>query len=660
MRIRLAALALLSAVFVRHSAPVLIAGQVAAVTTASIEGIVVEKGTNTVLGNVDLELSRVEGSSSAPLSPAVSDTFASILNSTGQGFPSTTGTAPPSVLEGEVKYGRTGADGKFSFRGLKEGKYRLVAVRVGSALYPVEYGQRNLKQRGLNFPIAAGEAKKDIRLEMTPTGVITGRVVDEDRRPMGHVVVMALAIQYLRGERSAYIERTVLTDEHGDYRIYWLGPGSYYVAAVYEDPQRRTIDMAPTAPPGRTLFRHRATSPVVSKQVLADGSVVEEAYAVVFFGGTTDLRNATAVEVRAGETFAGADIPLGAGKMKTHHIRGSVIFGDTGQPAAGAHVLAIPRQQRPNALIVQGTTNSAGAFDLGGVLPDSYFVVVSAPLPTLARVSAGPNPSVEFFVGASTSAVGYLPIDVGNSDSDNLRIVTTGGYTLAGHITIEGKSARESEGDLSRMSVGLTRDPDIIEMPGALLQLPPPPPGTPRPSGLTEIRSQNGQVFAGGDFKILVSPGDFRVNVASLPSNTYVKSMRIGGDDLLRSGLHVSRASDNDIQIVIGNDGGNISGSVVDENLAPFLNATIALVPELVDANQRLDLYRNTTSDASGNFQILTVPPGNYKLYAWDWAEANSWQYPDFIRTFESSGKNITVQPSSRQEKVKLNVIRNK
>jgi hypothetical protein len=660
MRIHLAALALLSAALIRFSAPAIIAGQAPVVTTASIEGVVVEKGSNTVLSNVDLELSRVEGTPAAPLSPAAADTFTSILNSTGQGFPSTTGTAPPSVLEGEVKYGRTGPDGKFSFRGLKEGKYRLVAVRVGSALYPVEYGQRNLKQRGLNFPIAAGESKKDIRLEMIPTGVITGRVVDEDRRPMGHVVVMALVIQYLRGERSAYIERTVLTDEHGDYRIYWLGPGNYYLAAVYEDPQRRTIDMAPTAPPGRTLFRHRATSPVVSKQVLADGSVEEEAYGVVYFGGTTDLRNASTVEVRSGETFAGADIPMGVGKMKTHHIRGSVILGDTGQPAAAAHVLAIPRQQRPNALIVQGTTNSAGAFDLSGVLPDSYFVVVSAPLPTLARVTGGPNPSVDFFVGAGTSAVGYLPIDVGNIDSDNLRIVTTGGYTLSGHITIEGKSAREAESDMSRMTVGLTRDPDIIEMPGALMQLPPPPPGTPRPAGLTEIRNQNGQVTAGGDFKMLVSPGDFRVNVASLPSNTYVKSIRMGGDDLLRSGLHVTRASDNDIQIVIGSDGGNISGSVVDENLVPFLNATIALVPESVDVNQRLDLYRNTTSDSSGNFQILTVAPGNYKLYAWDWAEGGSWQYADFIRTYEASGKNITVQSSSRQEKVQLNVIRSK
>jgi Carboxypeptidase regulatory-like domain len=657
MRFSFAALALLSAALVPHSAPVLALRTQSIAATSSIEGIVVQKGTSMALRNVDLELSRVEGTSAAPLSAAAADAFASTLGSTGQGFPSTFGTAPASVLEGEVKYGRTGADGRFVFRGLKEGKYRLVAVRVGSAFYPVEYGQRDLKQRGLNFPVAAGEAKKDIRLEMTPTGVITGRVVDEDRHPMGHVVVMALVIQYLRGERSAYIERTVLTDEQGDFRIYWLGPGSYYVAAVYEDPQRRTIDMAPSAPPGRTLFRHRATSPVVSKQVMADGSVAEEAYAVVYFGGTTELRNATPVEVRAGETFAGADIPMGAGKMRTHHIRGSVILGDTGQPAAGARVLAIPRQQRPNTLIVQGTTNASGAFDLSGALPDSYFVVATTPLSTTARVGEGPNPSVEPWVGGSSSGVGYLPVDLGNSDANNVRIVATGGITLPGHVTFEGKSPSESQADLARLIVGLTRDPDLIEMPGGLLPLPPPPPGTPRPA---VSPPGNGQVTAAGDFRILMSPGDFRMNVDRLPPNTYVKSIRMGSDDVLRSGLHVSRASDNTIQIVIGSDGGTISGSIVDENSAPFLNATIALVPDSVDAGQRPDWYRNTTSDSSGNFQIRTVPPGNYKLYAWDWAEAGIWRYPDFIRTFETKGKIITVQPSSQHEKVQLNVIRTK
>src|SRR6185295_8535679 len=198
--------------------------------TASIDGVVVKKGTTEPLSNVDLELSRVEGTAAAPLGPGVADAFAAILYSTSQGLPAQ-GATPPAILAPEVKYGKTGVDGKFTFKDLKEGEYRLAAVKGGGDYYPVEYGQRDLKQRGLSFPVGAGEGKKDVKLEMSLTGVITGRVVDEDRQPMGHVVVMALTVEYRAGERRAYIERTVFTDEHGDYRIHWLGPGTYYVAA---------------------------------------------------------------------------------------------------------------------------------------------------------------------------------------------------------------------------------------------------------------------------------------------------------------------------------------------------------------------------------------------------------------------------------------------
>ena len=631
-----------------------VAAQAPIPATASIEGIVVKKGTLEPLSNVDLELSRVEGTTSAPLGPGVADAFAAILYSTSLGLPAQ-GATPPALLAPEVKYGRTGADGKFTFKDLKEGKYRLAAVKGIGAYFPVEYGQRDLKQRGLSFPVGAGEARKDVKLEMSLTGVISGRVVDEDRQPMGHVVVMALTVEFQAGERKAYIERTVLTDEHGDYRIYWLGPGSYYVAAVFEDPQRRTIDMAPTGPPGRTTARHRATSPVITRQVLPDGSVNEEAYGVVYYGGVLDVRNATPVEVRSGETFAGADIPMGAGKMRASHIRGVVINGETGQPVAGAQVLAIPRQERPNTLVLMGTTSPTGAFDLAGALPDEYVLTATAVLPTTARIVPGPSPTVELFVGGSSLSVGYVPVDIGNSDANGVRIVTTSGFTISGQVAIEGKLPRDAEADLARMNIGVTRDPDLIGMPSALLPLPPPPPGTPRPA---VIPPGNGQVTASGDFKMVVSPGDFRINVDRMPANAYVKSIRMGGDDLLRSGFHMSRTPENTMQIVLGIDGGSIGGSVVDENLNPFLNAVVALVPESPDPRLRPDLYRSTTSDSSGHFQLNTISPGNYKLFAWEWAEPNSWQYADFIRAYESFGKTVLVTASGNQDKVQLNVIR--
>ena len=137
-----------------------------------------------------------------------------------------------------------------------------------------------------------------------------------------------------------------------------------------------------------------------------------------------------------------------------------------------------------------------------------------------------------------------------------------------------------------------------------------------------------------------------------IPSNAYVKSIRLGGEDVLRNGIHIARSVDNPLQIVLGIDGGTISGSVVDEKLSPFANATVALVPELADLRRRPDLYRNTVTDAAGNFELKTIPPGSYKLFAWDWAETDAWQNANFITAYESLGKSILVSASSKQDRI--------
>src|SRR5204863_4955039 len=95
----------------------------------------------------------------------------------------------------------TGADGKFLFRNVPAGNFKLVAARIGGNYVPVEYGQRGVLGRGIVFTIGDGEQKKDMRLEMAPVGTISGRVLDENSRPLGHVAVMAFTAIYRNGER---------------------------------------------------------------------------------------------------------------------------------------------------------------------------------------------------------------------------------------------------------------------------------------------------------------------------------------------------------------------------------------------------------------------------------------------------------------------------
>ena len=104
-------------------------------------------------------------------------------------------------------------------------------------------GQHDVRQRGLPFPVTSGQAVRNLKLEMATTGAITGQIVDEDGQPIGHATVLALSEQYQKGEPRWYIERIIMTDERGNYRLFWLGPGRYKVAAVYENPQQRNMNM---------------------------------------------------------------------------------------------------------------------------------------------------------------------------------------------------------------------------------------------------------------------------------------------------------------------------------------------------------------------------------------------------------------------------------
>ena len=47
---------------------------------------------------------------------------------------------------------------------------------------------------------------------------------------------------------------------------------------------------------------------------------------------------------------------------------------------------------------------------------------------------------------------------------------------------------------------------------------------------------------------------------------------------------------------------------------------------------------KTSSSDSSGRFEFTNVPPGNYKLFAFESIERGAWQDPERMRSFESRG----------------------
>src|SRR5258705_7512404 len=101
---------------------------------------------------------------------------------------------------------------------------------------------------------------------------------------------------------------------------------------------------------------------------------------------------------------------------------------------------------------------------------------------------------------------------------------------------LEGHTANNH--DLSRIRLSVERWPDTLGMPAA--------------------RAGNGAAPVSADGSFIVSglaPGDFRVSITNLPGNSYVKSIRMGTQDVLVSGLHLMSPTSDVLEVAIYTDG---------------------------------------------------------------------------------------------------------
>jgi hypothetical protein len=339
--------------------------------------------------------------------------------------------------------------------------------------------------------------------------------------------------------------------------------------------------------------------------------------------------------------------------MPAWHIRGTVL-DSSGQPAKGAGLRAIPRQWNPNIQVLTGTADPNGNFDLIGAVQGSYAVFATTLAPpvltevqrsVLAAVGLDPDRVVQ----GVTNELGYVAVDVGTGNVGGIKFSTTRGVPVSGRVSIEGRPPNpQGDPDLAKVVVTIRRDPNILFMPDPMIPLPIPraaPGATAAPQ-----RPVNGQVAADGKFTILSSIGDFQMDVTGIPANSYVKSIRMGNVDILTGGLQVSGPPDNPIDIVLGTDGGEITGAVVNDRTEAMTNVIVALVPESPLLRRRWDLYRSATTDFAGKFRLRTIPPGTYKIFSWDYVESDAWRMPNSFSLTKRREKSSRFAKAARRK----------
>jgi len=249
-------------------------------------------------------------------------------------------------------------------------------------------------------------------------------------------------------------------------------------------------------------------------------------------------------------------------------------------------------------------------------------------------------PGNYYLIAQSGERSGRVAVEVRDADLEDVVVSVAKRFSLRGHVTIEGRSSATDDPVLAKLKISLRRDPFIPAF-GFVS-------ASPTSDGSFTFES--------------VAPGDYRVGLEpilsqdgntaagqTIPRGLYTKSIHEGNNDVLNSGLHLTRQPAESLEVVVGMNSGSLSGSVVDENQRPAANVLVLLAPDIAHRN-RTDLFQEVITDTSGRFQIEFVPPGDYKLFSWKTIEDDIWQDPDFMQTYENRGKPIRVREGSHED----------
>jgi hypothetical protein len=189
---------------------------------------------------------------------------------------------------------RTDGTGRFAVPVLPAGRYRIVVDREGYV-------------RSASVVAVTAGGSTPARIALTPTGVITGRVVDAEGTPVARTIVRA-------STGTASFEGQ--TNDLGEYRIWDLPPGRYVVSGAPYLPPRidGTMLIRPSPPSPYARGEGQAMLPLLRMVQAGDYidpmALTREVYLPVYYPGTTDATRAAALDLAAGSTLTGIDLTV--------------------------------------------------------------------------------------------------------------------------------------------------------------------------------------------------------------------------------------------------------------------------------------------------------------------------------------------------------------
>lgn len=512
----------------------------------------------------------------------------------------------------------TDADGRYEFRQLPAGRYTLSASKAGYV--GIQFGQRHPFEPGRPIELREGQVIDRADLVLPRGSAITGRVLDEFGEPVAEAMVQALRYQYIGGRRQLVPSgRMAQTNDLGQFRIYGLPPGDYYVSASARD--------------GLVVALETAAGKAGLEGIRSESS----SYAPTYYPGTTSVADAQRITIAVGQEASGVDFALLP--VRTVRISG-VALSSSGRPLAGAMVMLVPRDSENlglRGLSGVGRVGPDGTFLLQNVVPGEYVLQVRSGGPmavtvtttggggtVMATTAVAPPPPDGASEANREPEFAMLPITVGDQDLAGLTLVTHRGGRLSGRVVFEDGPMPE-RARLTNLRV--TAQPADLEITvgGAL-------PSAVQEDGTFEVRGVAGRV--------LVRP-------LGLPSVWSLKAVEYNGQDITDAPLEFKGTEEaTGVRVTLTALSTEVTGRVTDDRGQPVREFTAIVFADDSDKWGPLSRFIGVgRPDQDGRYKVSALPPGSYLAVAVDYVQQGEWMDPAFLERMRSRATAFRLAP---------------
>jgi hypothetical protein len=472
---------------------------------------------------------------------------------------------------------RTDSQGQFKFESLPPGKYDLRATKA--EMGTATYGADGPAEIGELISLAEGETRAGLQLRFVRAAVISGRVFEPDGDPVAGVTISLLRAGRNLGKRVLVNYRVGSTDDRGSYRIANLDVGDYYLQA---DPSNVI---------GPVGFDPPASSEIFTAQ---------------YYGGVRNWKDSTVLHIRSGENLADLDFHLNA--EQPHQIRGRITgVPDLGPPPAPDPSKISMSRSAGSVEVDIGPTDEGAAQWGGGSAaepPDYRFEIGAFPAGAY-RVEARMKVGNKLW---AASQLVELPVA-----ADEVVLALSPALDIQGQLKIEGETSPAN----SNFQVTVA------------------PQGSRR--GMI-----SGRIGPDGRFTLpQVPPGEWVMNVPSIPTGAFLKSAYLGDKDVRFAPFSIGSDSKAQLNIVISTRSATIEGEV-DARAGDSKRAGVVLAPTGA-FHTLLRFYYGAVTDDSGKFRLANIAPGKYKLFALEKMAPLGFRNPESAHQLDELGTEVEL-----------------